>query len=165
MEELDVPTPASASTAKTSKLVVALLVLNLGVSGFGLFHALTTDPMLAGGAADHHAPKEKEKTVEITGPLLALDPFVVNLDEPGNARYLRVGIQLELVSADVQPVIQKSLLLVRDAILSHLSGLHLSDTLGPQAKEKLRGELVAKIEGLLGKNKIKRALFQEFVVQ
>lgn len=159
------PAPA-APAAKTSKLVLLLLVMNLGASGFGVFHMLTAEP--AGAATPHAEKKEAPKpppTAEVTGPVISLEPFVVNLDEPGNARYLRVNLQLELSNDGAQPAIQKSLLLVRDTILSHLSGLHLADTLGAQAKEKLRTDLLAKLTAAVGPNKIRRVFFQEFVVQ
>jgi flagellar protein FliL len=157
------PKPAESppAAAKTSKLVLILLVLNLGASGFGTFKAVTAKP--AEGPAHEAAPPPT--TTEVVGPVFAMDPFVVNLDEPGTSRYLKVTIQLELINAEAEVTINKSKQLLRDTILSHLSGLHLVDTLGAAAKDKLRGEMVAKIEKILGPNKVRRLFFQEFVVQ
>ena len=77
----------------TSPIVMALLVLNLGASGFGAFKIMTASPASAATAPEHH---EEKSGKEITGPVLPLEPFVVNLDEPGNARYLKMKVQLEL---------------------------------------------------------------------
>jgi flagellar FliL protein len=96
--------------------------------------------------------------------VVALDPFVVNLDEPGTSRYLKVTLQLEL-APKAEEALEKSKQLVRDAILSHLSGLHLKDTLGAEAKDRLRGDLLAKLGKLIGPDKAKRMFFQDFVVQ
>jgi flagellar FliL protein len=74
-------------------------------------------------------------------------------------------MQLELASADVSKKITKSQQLIRDAILSHLSGLKLADTLGVSAKEKLRADVIAKLDGILGPGQVRRVFFQEFVVQ
>lgn len=160
------PSPAAPPGPKPSKLMLLLLVMNLGASGFTVFHMLTAAPASAGPHAGGHAEKHEEKvTAEIVGPVMALEPFVVNLNEPGPARYIRVNIQVETASPHAQAAIQKNLLVVRDTILSHLSGLHLADTLGSEAKEKLRTELLTKLAAVLGADKIRRVFFGEFVVQ
>jgi flagellar FliL protein len=148
------------SGPKTSKAVLGLLVLNFAATGFVTFKILTTSP--AAAATAHEAPPPP--TSEVTGPVVALDPFVVNLDEPGTARYLKVTLQLELIH-DAEASLTKSKELVRDAILGYLSGLHVKDTLGAEAKDKIRTELMTKLEKLIGPNKVRRMFFQEFVVQ
>jgi flagellar FliL protein len=158
--------PAAGPSAKPSKGVLGLLVLNLGGTGFVAFKLLTAQP--AEAAAPHPAPTETGS--EVTGPVVALDPFVVNLDEPGTPRYLKVTLELELVgghdgAAAGEQALVKSKQLIRDAILSHLSGLHVKDTLGAEAKDKIRTDLLAKLTKLLGPGKVRRMFFQDFVVQ
>ncbi len=155
------PKPVVATGPKPSKLVIALLVFNLGASGFAIFKLMTAQPAAAATLATPAPPPP----TSIVGPVHALDPFVVNLDEPGTSRYIKVTMQLELVTADAGPAIEKSKQLIRDTILSHLSGLHLADTLGTAAKDKLRADVMVKLEEIVGKDKIRRLFFQEFVVQ
>ena len=147
---------------KSSKLVPILLVLNLGVSGFGTFKLVTAKPAAA-------APAEHEEsaptTSEVTGPVIALEPFVVNLDEAGTSRYIKVTLQVELVGKDDEHVLEKSKLAIRDMILSHLSGLKLADTMGASAKDKLRSDLMGKLVEIIGEHHVRRLFFQEFVVQ
>lgn len=152
---------AGPSGAKTSKFVVALLILNLGASGFSTFKLATAQP--ASPAA--HAPEQPPSTTEVVGPVISLAPFVVNLDEPGQSRYLKVTLQFELFKADAQALLEKNMQVIRDAILSHLSGLKLADTLGTAAKDKLRGDILKKTEEIVGEHKVRRMFFQEFVVQ
>jgi flagellar FliL protein len=153
----------AAAPVKSSKAVLGLLLLNLGGSGFIVFKLLTAHP--AEGAPKEHAAATKS-SLEVTGPVIALDPFVVNLDEPGISRYLKVTLQVELLPApDVEQVLVRSKQLIRDAILGYLSGLHLKDTLGAEAKEKIRQDLMAKINKLVGADKVRRLFFQDFVVQ
>jgi flagellar basal body-associated protein FliL len=64
-----------------------------------------------------------------------------------------------------EEALTKSKELVRDTILSHLSGLHVRDTLGAEAKDRIRGDLLAKLTKLMGAEKLRRLFFQEFVVQ
>src|SRR5262245_33227503 len=116
-EEPAKPAEPPPAAGKTSKLVVALLVLNLGASGFGVFRLLTAEP--AAAAPVPHAPPPM-MTSEVTGPVFGIEPFVVNLDEPGQSRYLKVTLQLELATAEAEAALTRSKQLVRDAILSHL---------------------------------------------
>jgi flagellar FliL protein len=156
----DAAAPAAGGAAKPSKIVLILLVLNLGASGFATFKLMTAKPAAAAPAEAPQAPL----TNEVVGPVVALDPFVVNLDETPS-RYLKVTLQLELIDKDAEAPLVKSKQLIRDSILSHLSGLKVSDTLGAAAKEKLRKEITERLEKVLGPNKVRRAFFQEFVVQ
>src|SRR5580692_8477926 len=89
------PKPAAPSGGKTSKPILALLVLNLGVSGFATFK-------LATAAEEAPARPAEPPPHEISGPVVPLDPFVVNLDEPGTSRYLKVTIQLEVETPEVE---------------------------------------------------------------
>ncbi|MEO6777445.1 MAG: flagellar basal body-associated FliL family protein [Kofleriaceae bacterium] len=150
-----------APKSGTSPIVMALLVLNLGASGFGVFKLMTASP----AAAATIAPLEEKPGKEITGPVVALDPFVVNLDEPGNARYLKMTVQLELVNEKDAEVIEKSKQVIRDEVLSYLSGLHVKDTLGATAKDTIREALMKRLEAIVGEHKVRRMFFQEFMVQ
>jgi flagellar FliL protein len=151
------PTPPPATRA--SRAVLLLLALNLGASGFATFKLVTA------AAAAPAKPAEPPPAHEIAGPVVALDPFVVNLDEPGTSRYLRVSIQLELTGADTEAAIEHSKQLVRDDVLGYLSGLHVKDTLGSDGKDKIRKDLLAALDKDLGAGKVRRMFFNEFVVQ
>jgi len=156
------PKPAAPPSGKTSKAVLALLFLNLGASGFGTFKAVTAE----GGGAAKEAPKvEAAPKNEVSGPVVAFDPFVVNLDEPGQSRYLKATIQVEVGEGEPEHALDKSKQIVRDAILTYLSGLHVKDTLGSENKDKIRKDLVAAVENVVGKDKVHRMFFQEFGFQ
>jgi flagellar protein FliL len=147
---------------KGSKLLPLLVVVNLAATGFTAFKVMTTAPAHA-----EPPPPEHPKPIsnEVVGPVIAMDAFVVNLDEPGTSRYLKLTIQLELISPEAEAVITKNKQLIRDGVLSHLSGLKHADTLGAPAKEKLRTAIMEKIEKFVGPNQVRRMFFQEFVVQ
>lgn len=153
--------PAALPAAKPNKAMLGLLVLNVAATGFVAFKVLTAAPAQAAPAKPAHA---ETLSAEVTGPVVGLDPFVVNLDEPGTSRYLKVTLELELLPHGDQ-ALTKSKQLVRDAILSHLSGLKLKDTLGGEAKDRIRQDLMAKLGKLVGPDKIRRMFFQDFVVQ
>jgi flagellar protein FliL len=154
--------PAVAAPPKTSKALLGLLAVNVAVTGLVAFKVLTAEP-------EHGDGKPKvvhveSSSSEVTGPVVALDPFVVNLDETGTSRYLKVTLELELFPHG-DTALTKSKQLVRDTILSYLSGLKLKDTLGAEAKDRLRQDLMAKLGKVVGPDKIRRMFFQDFVVQ
>lgn len=144
------------------KALMALLVLNLGVSGFGTFK-IATAPAHAAAPAQAHTPPPV--TNEVVGPIMAFDPFVVNLDETGTSRYLKLTLQFELIAQEAEATINKNKQLIRDSVLSYVSSLKLADTLGSVAKDKLRTEIMRRIEEIVGPNKVRRMFFQDFVVQ
>src|SRR5688572_15571965 len=154
--------PVDPPAGKSSKGVLGLLVLNLLVTVFVAFKVLTAQPAKA--AAAHPVDQEPLLTSEVTGPVVALDPFVVNLDEPGTSRYVKVTLEMEL-KPGAGEAITKGKQLIRDAILSYLSGLKVKDTLGAEAKNKIREDLLAKLTEMLGPDKVRRLFFQDFVVQ
>ncbi|TMQ21114.1 MAG: flagellar basal body-associated FliL family protein [Deltaproteobacteria bacterium] len=163
MSDEPAPTkPADPPAAKSSKAVLGLLVTNLVATGFVVFKLLTAAPAEAAAHPAHPTPKEA--TAEITGPVVPLEPFVVNLDEPGTSRYLKLTLQVE-VAPKAEEALVKSKELVRDTVLSYLSGLHVKDTLGAEAKDKIRKDLMARLGKLLGPDKIRRMFFADFVIQ
>jgi flagellar FliL protein len=161
MSDAPVEKPPAPPGPKPSKIILVLLALNLGAAGFTTFKVVTAETPHAEGEPKAAPPAGPE----VSGPVVALDPFVVNLDEPGTSRYIKITLQVELTSAEAEHPLEKSKQLIRDMFLSHLSGLKLADCLGATAKDKLRTELMAKLESIVGPGKIRRMFFQEFVVQ
>lgn len=159
-DEAPAKPPEPPAGPKPSKAMLGMLLVNLAATGFVTFKILTAHP----AEAAPHPAEVAPPTTEVTGPVFAMEPFVCNLDEPGTSRYLKVTLELELFP-DAEPALTKSKQLVRDMILSHLSGLHLKDTLGSEAKDHIRTDVMAKLEKMLGANKIRRLFFSEFVVQ
>ena len=161
-DEPETPPPeGGAPSAGTPKAVLGLLAANLLVSGAVLARTLTA-------ASAHPAPAahvEAAPSNVIKGPVVVLDPFVVNLNEPGSTRYLKVQLQVEMRDGAAVKVLEQSKQLVRDDILSYLSGLRVDDTLGPEKKTQIRDELATKVGERIGRDRVTRMIFAEFVIQ
>jgi flagellar FliL protein len=102
---------------------------------------------------------------EVVGPMVVLDPFVVNLDEPGAPRYLKVTVQMEMVNGAAVKVFEKNKTLIRDELLGYFSGLKVASTLGAENKTQIRDQLEHKVAELIGEDRVRRIVFAEFVVQ
>ena len=99
------------------------------------------------------------------GPVYPMDPFLVNLADQGRPRFLKVVIQLELdadpVSAELDALKPK----VRDALLTLLSSKGSADLVTVADKERLRNEILHRLNAFLSAGRVVEVYFTEFVVQ
>jgi flagellar basal body-associated protein FliL len=100
--------------------------------------------------------------------VLHLEAFVVNLADPEENRFLRVGIDLGLENpfptkeskeGDV-PIPR-----IRDAILAVLSTWHSDALLAPEGKQKLKDEVVHALRERVPELGVKEVYFTDFLVQ
>lgn len=111
-------------------------------------------------------PEErKEATLKMEGHLYDLDPFIVNLADPGSSKYLKIRIGIESCEAKPDEEFQKRLPQLRDAILTILSSKTYKEIYDSEGKGKLKGEIIQKANQLPGRLKVKTIYFTEFVVQ
>jgi flagellar protein FliL len=141
------------------KVVLALLVLNLGGTGFVAFEVLNPPPV-------HMAKPEHAEPSSKPGPVVSMDPFVVNLNEEGSSRFLKAAFELEVADTDAAKALDTQKRAVRDEVLRYLSGLTVAETLGESNKSKIQATLVARIDKTLGgSGKVRKMYFSEFMVQ
>lgn len=156
---------ADEGEAKPSKLpliMLVLLVLNMGGTGFVAFMAL--NPLPPPPPPEEERGPEEDPTI-VWGPTVEMDPFVVNLNEPTSSRYLRTQIKMEMIDQKAADRFGRAVPVIRNELLAYLSSLTVEDTLGMEAKERIRTDLVSKITTTLGEDQVKRLFFAEFVVQ
>lgn len=155
--------PAKPPGPKTPKIVLLLLLINLGGTGFNAFQGMQQAQAAHAPAEGEHAKKEPDK--DEPGPVIPLDPFIVNLNEKDASRYLKVSFEIEVADAEVARLLEKQKRPVRDDILRYLSSLTVSDTQGEDGKAKIQQEVVKRLDARLGPAKVNHLFFVEFVVQ
>jgi len=156
----------ASESQKSSKIVTLLLFVNILVSGAALFKilGLPSEPVIvntiaADGEGDSGDP-------ELPGPIHAFDAFLVNLNEAGGGRFLRVTVELELKDEEALAEIQNSERKVRDELLRFLSNLRVEETLGETNRLRIRDGIISRLSILLDDDKlIKGVYFPDFVVQ
>jgi flagellar FliL protein len=99
-----------------------------------------------------------------------IEPFVVNLADPGSRRYLRVNLTLELKKPEeAEPLLEARMPQMRDTVLLLLSSKTTDQLLAPEGKITLRQELIEQINKVLKTKKLKRSVknlyFTEFLIQ
>ncbi|GAB4263583.1 MAG: hypothetical protein Kow0092_14640 [Deferrisomatales bacterium] len=135
----------------------------LGALGGGGFIAY--QKFFAAADAEEQAQQEPPPPQVTMGPVYPLDPFLVNLADPGRPRFLKVVVQLEI---DADPVSEELDILrpkVRDALLTLLSSKNSAELVTIGDKERLRNEIIHRINSFLARGKVVEAYFTDFVVQ
>lgn len=149
--------------AKKRIIVVVVAVVALGVVGGG---GIVGYKMLFSGPAEVEEPPEPPPAPKVTiGPVFPLDPFLVNLADPGRPRFLKVVVQLELDSSPVSTELETLKPKVRDGLLTLLSSKTSADLVTVADKERLRNEMIHRLNAFLSAGRVVEVYFIEFVVQ
>lgn len=99
------------------------------------------------------------------GEIYELKGILVNLNEPGGSRMLKVSLTLEFKDPKFKDILKKRDSQIRSEILIYLSGLNFSQTVGVSQKENILKTLKKKINQISVEGKIRNIFFSEFVVQ
>lgn len=99
------------------------------------------------------------------GPMVALAPFVLNLDEPERARYLRIAVGLELANDESVEAVNSRMPRIRDQYIRHLSSQTVSGLSSGEDKDRVREELLSITRNLVNPAAIRAVYFTEFIIQ
>lgn len=159
----DAEVEAEEEPPKKSKMPLILgLVLAL-VGGGGGFYA-TWSGMIFG--SDTAEAEEEEKGAEVPALDVAyvpVDPLVISLRSPANAKHLRFRAQLE-VPTSAQPEVEKILPRVIDVLNSYLRAVEPGDLEDPAALTRLRSQMLRRVQVVTGAGMVNDLLIMEFVL-
>lgn len=142
--------------------VAAIVLALLSNAGWAAFFVVSQSSSNEPVAQAPEAPKEEASE---PGPIMDLSPFVVNLNDSVSARYLRIGISLELSSEADRAAVEKNLVPLRDQYIRHLSSLAPSQLMGAADKDDLKVVLMEKTQSVLPKRAVREIYFTEFMMQ
>jgi flagellar FliL protein len=108
------------------------------------------------------ADKSQEKQLEIGADL---EPFAVNLAGPGFSRYLRLSFRLRLKEPEAQQRLREASARIRDALIMLLTSKRAEELMTEEGKEKLRGEILARVNEAVGEQAATAVYFKEFLIQ
>jgi flagellar FliL protein len=118
------------------------------------------------GRAAANRDQKNAKGIEQVKSLLSLEPFVVNLADINEVRFLKATFQLGLAEEPNEEA--KSAVVIaaiRDSIISLLSSASTEEILTPHGKDKLREEIRLRINSISPKLKVLEVYIVDFVVQ
>lgn len=171
-EQAEAKDEAPGGGGGRSKLVLAgggvgaLLVAGALAWWLGLFSGNSGHAAPAAqGGEEPHAPASGGHGSGALGAMVALDPFIANLNDEDGRRYLKATLQLEFFAGAVPSEFNARLPQLRDLLLTLLSSKTFAEVRTPQGKAVLRDEIVTRLNHALRADLVKAVYFTEFIVQ
>lgn len=175
-EKAPAAAPAPAFPLKLL-LIVSVVALVFGVGG-----AFAVVKFLGGSGKSTESSEEQKAEAEVKaeskseaggkhgqaaspGVMFDLEPFIVNLADTPDVRYLKLTLKLEADGEAVSAELSTRIPQIRDAVLVLLSSKDVNAVRTTQGKFQLRDEITQRINGLLKKPGVRSVYFTEFVVQ
>ncbi|MFN8009169.1 MAG: flagellar basal body-associated FliL family protein [Terriglobia bacterium] len=169
--------------SKLNLILIILLALTLGGTGFFGWQYFKGKQANASNHEEtkesphHEAAKgsgEKEK-IDVAGhatgaPMATInfEPFLVNLADKDDSRYLKATIRVVVVDKETAEKITAGDVLLprmRDCILTILSTKVANEMVTIEGKEKLKKEIIQKLNSILPNEPAQEVFFTDFVVQ
>ena len=97
--------------------------------------------------------------------IFPLEPFIVNIYDGQELRYLKVKVEMEMASPAVKAELDGRLAPIRDAILVLLSSKTMQDIQDIQGKNQLKEDIMAAVNKHIPPGLIAKIYFTDFVVQ
>ena len=157
-------------------IIIAIFVLLLVIGGLVAFLMLSSDEpkdanMVAPAQTQTQAAPAQNKAkrggndYSNMGPIYPLDQFVVNLLSENGSRFLKTKIDMEQSDEILTAELDKKKALLRDIIIRTLSSKTYEEVSTAKGKDRLKDEIVGKLNEVLNDGYIKNIFFTDFVVQ
>jgi flagellar FliL protein len=147
---------------------VAALVIGLGAT-VAILKFTSQDKhdvaQAAPAPANEKGESPAQKAPASTGQMFDMEPFIVNLSDAPEIRYLKLTMKLELEKDGAQNDLNARMPQLRDAILVLLSSKDSTALRTTQGKFQLRDELTQRVNSALPKKIVRTVYFTEFVLQ
>ncbi|WP_029521954.1 flagellar basal body-associated FliL family protein [Persephonella sp. KM09-Lau-8] len=150
------------------KLIILLVVLLLLLGGGGgaAYKFLVLDKQEAKKEENKAEKIQQEiKDIENLGIMFEVGTFVVNLADKDADRYLKVTIILELSNEQVKQEVEKRLPQIKDSITTLLFTKTSRELRTAEGVEKLKEEILRRVNAILPLGGVKNVYFTDFVIQ
>ncbi len=149
-------------------IIIGLLVMIIigMAAAFFLLMPAPSDEQIAKEIEKDQAPQEVTYSSDTeVGVMVELQPFVVNLADPKAKHFLKASITIELQDDKAKEEAEKLMPRIRNDILMLLSSQTLEDVISIEGKVRLKDEITARLNRIIGQGKLKNVYFSQFVVQ
>lgn len=116
-------------------------------------------------AAGGHGAPAAGGAASPSANIFPMEPFIVNIYDGQELRYLKVKVELEMIGPAIKAEIEGRLAPIRDSVLILLSAKTLQDIQDVQGKNTLKDEILGAINKNIPPGKITKVYFTDFVVQ
>ncbi len=161
-EEAKEAPPAAGGSGKKMMILGLVGVLLLGGGGGAAWFFMGGDKE----EGEKHAKADHgEEHADEPGPVMELEPFLLNLADRDDLRFLKVSIKLELDRPEEKTDYQNKVPAIRDALLVLLSSKESQLLRTVNGKRRIREEIMTRVNGVMSKGKIANVFFTDFIIQ
>ncbi len=180
-EEAQVENPAAEKKGGSNIALIIIIVLLFllliggGIAAYLLLSDSEDEDMIKQSVASSKDVSAKESPIKKkrkklkdlleVGPMYPMDQFVVNLLSENGSRYLKTTINLEMDKQELSAELDKKKAIIRDIIIRVLSSKTFEEISTIKGKERLKDEIVEKINEILVDGEIRNIFFTDFVIQ
>lgn len=159
---------------KSSKLlIIILLIAGLAIGGGGAAAFLILKNMKSDDKSEVAEEKNvsdegdggEKEGMDKLGPIMPLDPFIINLSGDGGRNYLKLEITLEFDKEVVQVEVKDKMPMIKDSILLLLATKSFESIQTAEGKLMLKNEIITRLNRFLSTGVIQNLYFTNFVVQ
>jgi flagellar FliL protein len=140
---------------KKMMIILGGVILVLGAGGYFGYTLLFLDK---GKAEKVQEQKAKGKMV-----LFSMDPFLLNLSDPG--RHLKVAVQFELLREEDELKVKERAPKLRDTLILLLSSKTTDSVSSAEGKFQLKDEILLRANQAMDREVFKNVYFTDFVMQ
>ncbi len=150
--------PAKKSGIMLKWIIIGIVLLGVAAAAVGgglyFFHGGTET-----------VKKKPQAPPPVIGTLWPMEPYIVNLRDNNGERYLKVVMQLEMSNPELVSELNLLKPKLRDSTLDLLSAKSYQELQEFSGKQKLREDIMMRINSFLTSGKIVRIYFTDFVIQ
>jgi flagellar FliL protein len=155
-------------------IIIGAVVLVLIIGGVAAFMMMGGDKKKEAADAQGGAPAAAAGSADAAGQggtaggastIFPMEPFIVNIYDGQELRYLKVKVELEMANAGLKAELEGRLAPIRDAVLVVLTTKTLQEIQDVQGKNQLREEILTAISKIVAQGKVTKVYFTDFVVQ
>jgi len=161
--ELKVAEGAQGGINKKWILMGLLALLVIGGGGTAYYMMAGDSGATKGKSSEVHAEEEPE--MESIGPVIDMDPFILNLADRDQLRYLKVSIKLQLDRPEIETDFEDKLPAIRDALLVLLTSKESRGLRTVEGKMLVRDEIGGRINSIMKRGKVRQIFFTDFIIQ
>lgn len=154
-ETQEKPVKSSGVVLKWIIIGVVLLIVVAAAVGGGLYFFRGAET----------AQKKPPAAAPVIGGLWPMEPFIVNLRDNNGERYLKAVLQLEMSAPELVAELNLLKPKLRDSTLDLLSSKTYQELQEFSGKQKLREDIMIRLNSFLTSGKIVRIYFTDFVIQ
>jgi flagellar FliL protein len=92
-------------------------------------------------------------------------PFVANLNDPLGKRYIKLGLEVELIDKPAVEDFTKTEIKIKNMLLILLGSKKPQEMLGPKNQIRLQQEIVDRVNQIIGEGKVLNIYFSTYILQ